>query len=268
MDCRKTGELIKAMRIEKNMKQKDLAEQLFVSTAAVSKWENGHGFPDISVLLDLCKILDLSVEELMKGEKESMENKENTSINDLIEIAGHQQKKQKKIIKMLCVLLMLMILCGLFQAVSIIMHNKKIYLTVKVGSDLFGTNMYIENNGNTPTLCYKGKKFEQIYEFFISDPDKNQYLIVSIESNPWNETFGFSGSGQFTFQTFNELSGNHIDIYDWFIPDNFKGVYLYEGDLRDFISHFIGFTRVNVKRILNNCTYIPYSKEIININKE
>jgi len=41
MDSRKTGELIKEIRIEKNMKQKDLADRLFVSVAAVSKWENG-----------------------------------------------------------------------------------------------------------------------------------------------------------------------------------------------------------------------------------
>ena len=63
MDSRKTGELIKEIRIEKNMKQKDLADRLFVSVAAVSKWENGHGFPDVSVLPDLCRILDLSIEK-------------------------------------------------------------------------------------------------------------------------------------------------------------------------------------------------------------
>ena len=73
MDSVKTGELIKEIRIEKGMKQKDLAEKVFVSAAAVSKWENGHGFPDVSVLPDLCEVLDLSIEELMNvhgiGEK-------------------------------------------------------------------------------------------------------------------------------------------------------------------------------------------------------
>ena len=82
MDSRKTGELIKEIRIEKNMKQKDLADRLFVSVAAVSKWENGHGFPDVSVLPDLCRILDLSIEEFMKGERNPMENKQNTEAEE------------------------------------------------------------------------------------------------------------------------------------------------------------------------------------------
>ena len=101
MDSRKTGELIKEIRIEKNMKQKDLADRLFVSVAAVSKWENGHGFPDVSVLPDLCRILDLSIEEFMKGERNSMENKQNTVIDDVVEIAGHQQKQRKNLLRAL-----------------------------------------------------------------------------------------------------------------------------------------------------------------------
>ena len=50
MDIIKTGNLIKVLRTEKELTQKELAEKLNVSTAAVSKWENGKGFPDISIL--------------------------------------------------------------------------------------------------------------------------------------------------------------------------------------------------------------------------
>ena len=50
MDIIKTGNLIKELRTEKELTQKELAEKLNVSTAAVSKWENGKGFPDISLL--------------------------------------------------------------------------------------------------------------------------------------------------------------------------------------------------------------------------
>ena len=266
MDSRKTGELIKEIRIEKNMKQKDLADRLFVSVAAVSKWENGHGFPDVSVLPDLCRILDLSIEEFMKGERNSMENKQNTVIDDVVEIAGHQQKQRKKVIRILSILLLLLILVSIMQGALSYMRGKKTYVPLKAGSDLMSTNMYIENNGDTPTLFYKGKKFKQLYDDFIIDSDKNEYLIISIETNLWNENFGTSGTGQYAFQSFNELAGNHINIYDWYKPEHFKGVYLYEGDLRELLDHFSGtggFTRVNVKTLLSYCTYIPYSKEII-----
>ena len=176
MDSRKTGELIKEIRIEKNMKQKDLADRLFVSVAAVSKWENGHGFPDVSVLPDLCRILDLSIEEFMKGERNSMENKQNTVIDDVVEIAGHQQKQRKKVIRILSILLLLLILVSIMQGALSYMRGKKTYVPLKAGSDLMSTNMYIENNGDTPTLFYKGKKFKQLYDDFIIDPDKNEYL--------------------------------------------------------------------------------------------
>ena len=69
MDSRKTGELIKEIRIEKNMKQKDLADRLFVSVAAVSKWENGHSLPDISLLELLAAALDIPIADIVTGER-------------------------------------------------------------------------------------------------------------------------------------------------------------------------------------------------------
>ena len=69
MDIIKTGNLIKELRTEKGLTQKELAEKLNVSTAAVSKWENGKGFPDISILEPLSAELGISITELVKGEK-------------------------------------------------------------------------------------------------------------------------------------------------------------------------------------------------------
>ena len=51
MDNEKTGMLIKTLRMEKGITQKELAEKIQVSNATVSKWENAHGFPDISLFL-------------------------------------------------------------------------------------------------------------------------------------------------------------------------------------------------------------------------
>lgn len=68
MDSKKIGALISARRKQQNMTQKDLADMLGVSNRAVSKWETGEGYPDISTLPALAEILNLSVEELLKGE--------------------------------------------------------------------------------------------------------------------------------------------------------------------------------------------------------
>ncbi|MBP5461227.1 MAG: helix-turn-helix transcriptional regulator, partial [Lachnospiraceae bacterium] len=68
MDKYVTGAVIRRLREAKRMTQEELAERIFVSSKAVSKWETGQGFPDISLLEPLAKVLDISVIELLSGE--------------------------------------------------------------------------------------------------------------------------------------------------------------------------------------------------------
>jgi DNA-binding XRE family transcriptional regulator/desulfoferrodoxin (superoxide reductase-like protein) len=63
-----TGSVIKKLRESKKMTQEELAEKIFVTGKAVSKWETGQGFPDISLVEPLAKALDISVIELLSGE--------------------------------------------------------------------------------------------------------------------------------------------------------------------------------------------------------
>ncbi len=63
-----TGAVIRKLRENKKMTQEELAEKIFVSGKAVSKWETGQGFPDISLLEPLAGALDISVIELLSGE--------------------------------------------------------------------------------------------------------------------------------------------------------------------------------------------------------
>ena len=62
-DKKTFGSFIKQKRTEKNYSQKDLAEMLYVSEGAVSKWERGVSFPDITLISDICRILDISEHE-------------------------------------------------------------------------------------------------------------------------------------------------------------------------------------------------------------
>ncbi len=68
MDKYVTGAVIRRLREKKKMTQEELAQKIFVSSKAVSKWETGMGFPDISLLEPLAKALDISVIELLSGE--------------------------------------------------------------------------------------------------------------------------------------------------------------------------------------------------------
>lgn len=68
MDKYVTGAVIRKLRDNKEMTQEELAEKLFVSSKAVSKWETGQGFPDVSLIEPLAKALGISVIELLSGE--------------------------------------------------------------------------------------------------------------------------------------------------------------------------------------------------------
>jgi len=68
MDRYVTGAVIRRLREGKKMTQEELAERIHVTSKAVSKWETGQGFPDISLLEPLAKALDISVIELLSGE--------------------------------------------------------------------------------------------------------------------------------------------------------------------------------------------------------
>ncbi len=75
MDRYITGATIRRLREERNLTQEQLAEKLFVSSKAVSKWETGHGLPDISLIEPLSETLGISVMELFSGESVQNKNK-------------------------------------------------------------------------------------------------------------------------------------------------------------------------------------------------
>ena len=71
MDQIKIGAFLKTLRREKNMTQEQLAEQLGVSSRTVSRWETGSNIPDISLLAELAEFYDVSIPELIDGERKS-----------------------------------------------------------------------------------------------------------------------------------------------------------------------------------------------------
>ena len=80
MDLKKIANLMKTKRKELGITQEELAEKLFVTEKAISRWETGRGTPDISLLLPLSKELKIDVSELLNGE----EDKKNNNVEQLI----------------------------------------------------------------------------------------------------------------------------------------------------------------------------------------
>ena len=93
----KIGEFIASQRRSKNLTQAALAEKIGITDRAVSKWERGKGLPDVSIMLDLCEIFGITVNELLSGEKISMENSNQKNEQLLLDMAKELEQKNKTI---------------------------------------------------------------------------------------------------------------------------------------------------------------------------
>ncbi len=119
MDQIKIGEFISSKRKQKNLTQAALAERLGITDRAVSKWERGRGLPDASLMLDLCEILDITVNELLCGESVSMGDNNQKNQQLLLELAKEIEQKNKTIWTSMWVLMtavMILFLGGVFVA--------------------------------------------------------------------------------------------------------------------------------------------------------
>ena len=97
MDQVKIGKFIAECRKQKNLTQSQLAEKLYITDKAVSKWERGIALPDTSIMLELCEILNISVNELLSGERINMENENQKTEQLLLDMAKELEKKNKTI---------------------------------------------------------------------------------------------------------------------------------------------------------------------------
>ena len=105
MDAMKTGALIAQARKEKNLTQKDLAQNLHVSVQAVSKWERGLNFPDIALMEPLAELLELTVSELMAGERNAQAEEElvRSSLR-MGKLLGHRARKWRRLFVALAII--------------------------------------------------------------------------------------------------------------------------------------------------------------------
>ncbi len=90
------GKFIAECRREKKLTQAQLAEKLCITDRAVSKWETGKSMPDSSIMLELCQILGITVNELLSGEKVNMESYEQKADANLIALKRKDENNMKK----------------------------------------------------------------------------------------------------------------------------------------------------------------------------
>ena len=110
MDQIKIGKFISECRKNKNLTQAQLAEELNVTDRAISKWETGKAMPNFDIMLDLCSILGITVNELLCGEMIDMEQKDD-QLNELIfQMAKNEERYHKRLLHSACVIVAISLL--------------------------------------------------------------------------------------------------------------------------------------------------------------
>ena len=113
MDQVKIGKFIAGCRKQNNLTQMQLAEKLGITDRAVSKWERGKSLPDAAIMLDLCALLNITVNDLLSGEVISMDNQNKRTEELLLEMAKQKEESDKRLlfgeilVGVLCIIVML-----------------------------------------------------------------------------------------------------------------------------------------------------------------
>ena len=98
MDYNKIGKFIMNERKAKKLTQTKLAQKLFVSEKTISKWENGKGIPDTTVLPKLCELLEITINELLNGERIQTQDYTNKAENKLLELQRTKEESDKRLL--------------------------------------------------------------------------------------------------------------------------------------------------------------------------
>jgi transcriptional regulator with XRE-family HTH domain len=249
MDYQKTGFLIASLRKEKGLTQKELADKLGITDRAVSKWERGLGSPDISLLDDLSRILDISILEILKGrrlDKDEIVN--NESIIESMNYSKDNLKyKFKKYFNLTCIFVIIMI-----SLILIVSNLKSIYYLNKTYHHNFYDNSTEKSFSEIQSDIEKIKSNQGIYSdddykkilVFIDELDKN----LKTQNNSYyysKKDYSFADIVKFydchqkytydyPFSKNNEAVYDIVLKYDSSIVNNVVSYYRYSHILTDY----------------------------------
>lgn len=180
MDLIKIGKYIAFKRKEQGLTQKQLAEKLNMSDKSVSKWERGICLPDVSVYLELCKILGISINEFLAGEdipKETIEQKAEENIIQITKDNKNKQKYLKKIIKLLIVMLVVFIfITSIFIYKKLTQPQNYIEPYLEKSTEMQTANMLSNHPGDILLFHYNSKKDFDSLTMYLTQYQKGKKI--------------------------------------------------------------------------------------------
>ena len=111
MDIVKTGRFIAEVRKERGLTQRELADALCISDKTVSKWETGRGLPEVSLMLPLCGVLGISVNDLLTGERVTPSDYQKKAEENMMDLMQENAENRKR--------MALSVICGAITIVAV-----------------------------------------------------------------------------------------------------------------------------------------------------
>ena len=189
MDQEKIGKFIFELRKEKKMTQQELADKIGVTDRAISKWENGRGMPDNSLIKPLCEILDITLNELISGEKIDKKEYQKKSDENIFKTIKYTNKKTnffKKFLICLISVFLILILMFIIDVRKMNQNEEVVFSTW--GFDYFpainlndeeieiAVRNYLIEKGDNESKHYDGEKtFVSMRVFLLDEVTKDDH---------------------------------------------------------------------------------------------
>ena len=167
MDLKKIGKFIAKKRVEKGFTQESLAEELDLSNRSISKWERGICLPEAAKMPTLCKLFDITINDLFSGEIVDMKNNEKKLEENLLELTKLKEQKDKQLLSLewvLAVIAVVTLLTLIIIAAAIEMPDWTRWTIMGIGFVLFLATMFF------------GLRIEQIAGYYKCEECGHKYV--------------------------------------------------------------------------------------------
>lgn len=237
MNQEKIGKFIAELRKENKMTQQELADKLSVTDRAIGNWENGRRMPDVVFFKPLCEIFNVSINELLNGEKikkEELEEKSNEIIINTMDYSSKKVKSTKRFF--ICIIVIIVIffvtLITLFGIDVVRMRNNEPVLFSTWGFDYF------------PPINLDDKKIERAIKDYLIDED--------MRNNHYDDEKSFVSMKMYLIS---EEKDSTI-VYAWILQEKY---YQVDGEVHQDSSSSIPY-KITLKK--DNNDYILDNYEI------
>lgn len=185
MDQIKIGKFIAKCRKEKNLTQMQLAESLNITDKAISKWERGISLPDSSIMLELCDILGITVNDLLSGEVITMDNYNKELEKNLLDVLEQKQSADKRLLRLevfVGYMTSMLFISLVFVASFVQMPVWLRVVLIAVGAILFaagvGSSVRIEQTAGYYECAECGHKYVPLYKnvFWSAHWGRTRYM--------------------------------------------------------------------------------------------